>query len=137
MAWGSWKQDCNVGNTTKVEYIVTHATINEIIWMHKLLGDFGYGQIALIKLWNDNQITIRLLRKNTLYCGRTHIFLEYFPLISNFICSRLTQIKNIFACSKHSNLKNGQSLFFSTSSFIFTKCAPFLLKIGKDFNVDD
>jgi hypothetical protein len=46
----------------------------------------------------------------------------------------LTQIKNVFACSKHSNLKNGQSLFFS-NIFFFTKCAPFLLKIGKDLTL--
>jgi hypothetical protein len=37
---------------------------------------------------------------------------------------------------KHSNFENGQSLFFSNVIFS-TKCAPFLLKIGKDFNIDD
>jgi len=48
----------------------------------------------------------------------------------------LTQIKNVFPCSKHSNFKDGQSLFFS-NVFSYTKCAPFLLKIGEDFNIDD
>ncbi len=41
-----------------------------------------------------------------------------------------------FTCSKHSNFENGQSLFFS-NVFFYTKCAPFLLKIGKQFNIDD
>jgi hypothetical protein len=28
-------------------------------------------------------------------------------------------------------------LYFFLTSFFFTKCAPFLLKIGEDFNIDD
>jgi hypothetical protein len=56
------------------------------------------------------------------------MFLEYFPLISKFIRSKLDTIKNVFACSKHS--KSGQSLF----SY---KCTPFVLKIEEDFNIDD
>ncbi len=55
---------------------------------------------------------------------------------SLFCYKSLTQIKNVFTCSKHSNLENGQSSFFS-NVFFFTKCPPFLLKIGKDFNIDD
>jgi hypothetical protein len=46
----------------------------------------------------------------------------------------LTPIKNVFACSKHSNFENGQSLFFSNVVFS-TKCAPFFLKIGEDLTL--
>jgi hypothetical protein len=49
----------------------------------------------------------------------------------------LTQIKNVFACSKHSNLKNGGQFLFFTNVLFSTKCAPFLLNIGEDFNLDD
>jgi hypothetical protein len=45
----------------------------------------------------------------------------------------LTQIKNVFACSKHLNFESGQSLFFS-NIFFSIKCAPFLLKLL--FNID-
>jgi hypothetical protein len=31
----------------------------------------------------------------------------------------LTEIKNVFACSKHSNFKSGQSLFFSNVLFFY------------------
>jgi len=41
----------------------------------------------------------------------------------------LTQIKNAFACSKHSNLENGFFFFFNV--IFSTKCAPFILKIGE------
>jgi len=36
----------------------------------------------------------------------------------------LTQIENVFTCSKHSNFENGQPYFFQTS-FFSTKCAQF------------
>jgi hypothetical protein len=63
-------------------------------------------------------------------------FLEMFSIIYKIYISSLTQIKNVFACSKHSNLESGQSLFFFKLLFS-TKCAPFLVKIEKDFNIDD
>jgi hypothetical protein len=59
-------------------------------------------------------------------------FWDFFSLIENFTCSKLDTNQFFFACSKHSNLKSGQSLFFS-NIFIFIKCAPFFLKIGEDF----
>jgi hypothetical protein len=43
--------------------------------------------------------------------------------------------KIIISCLKHSNLKSGQSLFFSNVPFS-TKCALVFIKIGNDFNVD-
>jgi hypothetical protein len=48
---------------------------------------------------------------------------------------KVTQIKNVFTCSKHSNLESGQSLFFQM--FFFPTCAPFFLKNGEVFNIDD
>jgi len=49
-----------------------------------------------------------------------HIFLR--PLIASLHAQILTQIKNVFACSKHSNLKSGQSLFFSNVFFFYKMC---------------
>jgi hypothetical protein len=48
----------------------------------------------------------------------------------------LTQIKNVFTCSKHSNFNSGQSLFFSIV-FLKTKCATIPFEIGEDFSIDD
>ncbi len=43
-----------------------------------------------------------------------HNFLEYFSLIEKFTCSKFnTNHFFFFTYSKHSNLKSGQSLFFS------------------------
>jgi hypothetical protein len=47
----------------------------------------------------------------------------------------LTQIKNVFPCSKHFKLQEWTILVFF-KHLIYTKCAPFFLKIGRDFNID-
>jgi hypothetical protein len=39
--------------------------------------------------------------------------LEYFPLIAKFAYSKFNTNQKKIACSKHSNLENEQSLFFS------------------------
>jgi hypothetical protein len=46
----------------------------------------------------------------------------------------LIQIKNVFACSKHSNLKSGHFFFFSNVIFS-TKCAPFFIKFEKNLTL--
>jgi hypothetical protein len=43
----------------------------------------------------------------------------------------LTQIKNVFTCSKHSNLKNGQSLFYFQLSFFLPNVQHSFLKMDK------
>ncbi len=45
------------------------------------------------------------------------------------------QIKILFVFWKHSNLWIG--LFFFQMSFFYSKCAQFLVKIGKDLNIED
>ncbi len=64
-------------------------------------------------------------------------FWNIFHQLQSLHIQSLTQIKNVFACSKHSNLESGQVLFFFQTSFFSTKCAPFFLKIKKDLNIDD
>jgi hypothetical protein len=56
--------------------------------------------------------------------------------LQNLHAQSLVQIKNVFAFSKHSNLENKQSLFFS-NFFFSTKGTPFFLKIEDNFNIDD
>jgi hypothetical protein len=57
--------------------------------------------------------------------------------LQSLYAQRLTQIKNDFACSKHSNLKSGGQFLFFIDIIFSTKCASFLLKIEEDSNIDD
>ncbi len=65
-----------------------------------------------------------------------HIFLEYFPLIAKFICSKLDTYQKCFCMFKDSNLKSAQSLFFSNAFFSYQMCT-IPSKIGEGFNIDD
>ncbi len=73
-------------------------------------------------------------KHNSLDCH--NVFLKYFPLIAKFTCSRLNTNQNYFCLLKTFKLRECTVLFFSMS-FFNTKCAPFLLKIEEDFNIDD
>jgi hypothetical protein len=65
------------------------------------------------------------------------MFLEYFSLITKFTCSKLdTNKKMCLHVQSIETLRMDNPCFFQTS-FFSTKCAPLLLKIGEDFNVDD
>jgi hypothetical protein len=59
------------------------------------------------------------MKYNSLDCP---IFWEIVSIIYKVYISSLTQIKNVFACSRHSNLESGQSLFFFQTSFFYQMC---------------
>ncbi len=59
--------------------------------------------------------------------------------LQSFNAKNLMQVESSFACLKHSNLlfKPLERILFFQTSFFLIKCAPFLFKIGKDYNIDD
>jgi hypothetical protein len=65
------------------------------------------------------------------------MFLEYFSLIANFICSRFDIYQKCFGMFKALKPQEWTIFIFFQTSFFLTKCASFLLKIGEDFNIDD
>ncbi len=74
------------------------------------------------------------VKHNSLDC---HNFVwNIFHYLQSLHSQSLTQIINMFACLKHSNLESGQSLFFFSNVLFSIKCASFLLKFVKDFNID-
>jgi hypothetical protein len=66
-----------------------------------------------------------------------HFFWEYFSLIAKFTCSQLDTNKKMFLHVQSTQTSRMDNLYFFQMSFFSTKCAPFLLKIGEDFNIDD
>ncbi len=64
------------------------------------------------------------------------MFVEYFPLITKFTASKIDINKK---CLHVQNIQISKlTIFiFSKCSFFTTKCAPFLLKIGEDSNIND
>jgi hypothetical protein len=106
--------------------------------MPKCLNHWGKNTINGATQMNEHSFKLHFcmfkrsqVKYNSLDCP--NCFWNIFRQLQSLHIQSLTKIKNVFACSKHSNLENGQSLFFPNVYFS-TKCVPFLLKIGKDFN---
>jgi hypothetical protein len=72
---------------------------------------------------------------NNLDCHKK--FLEYFSLIENFTCSKFQTNQKCFCIFKIQTSRMEKIKIKNQTSFFFTKCAPFLQKIGDDFNIDD
>jgi hypothetical protein len=64
------------------------------------------------------------------------MFLEYFPLIVDFTCSKFETRKKMFLHVQSIQTLRVDYLYFFQTSFFSTKCAPFFLKIREDFNID-
>ncbi len=61
-------------------------------------------------------------------------FWKYFSLIAKFTCFKLNRNQNVYMFKAFKLEEWTIFVFFQT--FFFTKCAPFLLKIEEDFNID-
>jgi len=70
-------------------------------------------------------------KNNNLDC---HNFLEYILLIANFTCSKLDTNQKCFCMFKAFKPRKWIVPIFFKRPFFSTKCAPFFLKVGKDFN---
>jgi hypothetical protein len=51
-----------------------------------------------------------------------NFFYKYFALIVKFTCSKFDTNQKKIACSKYSNLENGQSFFFPKCHFFYQMC---------------
>jgi hypothetical protein len=65
-----------------------------------------------------------------------HDFLEYLLSFAKLTCSKFNTIQ-IFLHVQSTQTLRVKSLCFCQISFFTTKCAPLLLKIGEDFNIND
>jgi hypothetical protein len=74
-------------------------------------------------------------KHNSLDCHKC--FWNIFHQLQSLHVQSLTQIKECFCMFKALKPREKTILVFFQTSFFSTKCAPFLLKIGKDFNIDD
>jgi hypothetical protein len=73
------------------------------------------------------------VKHNSLDC---HDFLEYLSSITKLTCSKFNTNQTFLHVQSTQTLRV-DSPCFCQMSFFTTKCAPLLLKIGEDFNIDD
>jgi len=79
-------------------------------------------------------LEISKVKHNSLNCN---FFLEYFPLIAKFTSSKLDTNQECFCMFKALKPREWIVFVFFKCPFFYTKYGTFLLKIEKDFNIDD
>jgi hypothetical protein len=112
-----------MGDVKKMQQILLHETIKRATQVY---GHFLKLHFCMFKKSQG--------KHNSLDCHKS--FWNIFHLIENFICSNLTQIKCFLHIQSIQTFNVDRPYFFEMS-FFSTKCAPFLLKIGEDFNIND
>ncbi|GKV24196.1 hypothetical protein SLEP1_g33835 [Rubroshorea leprosula] len=78
ISWGSQKQQDSVAQSTaEAEYISTAVTVNQAVWLRKLLADVKYPQTKPTEMLCDNQLAVAIA-KNPVFHKRTkHIKIKY------------------------------------------------------------
>lgn len=77
ITWSSERQKMVTLSTTEAEYVAATSATKEVIWLRRLLKDFGCGCVGASDLYVDNQSAIKLA-KNPEYHKRTkHIDIRF------------------------------------------------------------
>lgn len=106
-SWSSRKQDTTTQSTTEAKYIVVASTVNQAIWLRKMVKDLGHEQTEATKIMCDNSSTVSI-SKNPVFHGRTkHIKIKFHFIRevqqSNEVllvrCSSENQLADIFTKS--------------------------------------
>ena len=72
-SWSSKKQDIVAQSTTKAEYVAATTTVNQTIWLRRILADLHMEQKEPTKILVDNQ-TVISISNNPIFHGRTKHF---------------------------------------------------------------
>ena len=71
--WSSKKQDIVAQSTTEKEFIVATTTVNQSLWLQKILRDLHVEEKEATKISIDNQATISISH-NPMFHGKTKHF---------------------------------------------------------------
>ena len=76
VAWMSKKQNFVSLSTTEAEYIATGSYCSQLLWMKKLLSDYGIKQDIMV-VYCDNSIAIDISKNPVQYSKTKHIEIMY------------------------------------------------------------
>ena len=73
ISWSSKKKPIVALSSTKTEYIAENSTSCQVVWLKRLLFDFGYTKNELISILCDNTSAISLSNNNVFHQKSKHI----------------------------------------------------------------
>ncbi|XP_015167259.1 uncharacterized mitochondrial protein AtMg00810-like [Solanum tuberosum] len=75
--WSSRKQKTTAQSTSEAEYIACASTVNQAIWLRKMLKDLGHEQTEATKIMCDKSSAVSI-SKNSVFHGQTkHIKIKF------------------------------------------------------------
>jgi hypothetical protein len=69
-SWYLRKQDIAAQSTAEAEYAAATTTVNQVIWIRKILADLHMNQLEPTKIYVDNQAAISIAN-NPVFHGKT------------------------------------------------------------------
>lgn len=78
--WSSKKQSIVAQSIAEAEYVVVATTINQTIWLRKLMADMNLHQREATEIRSDNQSAVAIA-KNPVFHGKT----KYFKIKFHFV----------------------------------------------------
>ena len=78
VSWGSRKQSCVALSSTEAELVALTEGCQELVWIRKLLGEFGIAINRAVPTYEDNQSCIKLVDGNKVEKRTKHIETRYF-----------------------------------------------------------
>ncbi|XP_049369398.1 uncharacterized protein LOC125834277 [Solanum verrucosum] len=108
-SWCSKKQEIVAQSTVEAEFIAAAATVNQALWLRKILIDLQLEQVESTEILVDNQAAIAI-SKDPVFYGRTkHFNIKFYFLrevqkngeVVLFYCKAENQVADIFTKSFH------------------------------------
>lgn len=75
--WGAKKQTCVALSSTEAEYVSLSICCQELEWFLRLLESFGERPALPVKIWEDNQSSIKLLQQDDYTKRSKHVDTRY------------------------------------------------------------
>jgi hypothetical protein len=97
ISWSSRKQECVALSSCEAEYIALSEAVKEVIWLRRMLMEFGYSMDSPTVVKADNQSAIKLVDRERFSNTTKHIDTRY-HFIKEF--KRLGEISLEYVCTE-------------------------------------
>jgi hypothetical protein len=75
--WSCKKQECVALSSCEAEYVALSEAVKEVIWLRRMLAEFGYSLKSPTTVYADNQSAIKLVDKEKYSNSTKHIDTRY------------------------------------------------------------
>jgi hypothetical protein len=115
-SWCSMKQDNVAQSTAGAEYPAATTSVNQVIWIRKILADLHMNQLEPTKIYVDNQIAISIAN-NFVFHGRT----KHFKIKLDFLREAQKEEVTMLYCRTNDQIADVLTKAFSKANFEYLR----------------